>query len=54
MAMDGMPDMTSATKRMVAASLPRRSIRKSATAKPTGIATTAANPTMIRVPMMAL
>ena len=54
MAMEGMPDMTSATKRMVAASLPRRSTRKSATARPTGMATTAASPTMIRVPMMAL
>ena len=54
MAMDGMPDMTSAMKRTVAASLPRRSTRKSATAKPTGMAMTAARPTMISVPMMAL
>ena len=53
MAMDGIPDMTSATKRMDAASLPRRSIRKRDTARPRGMATTAANPTMIRVPMMA-
>ena len=54
MAMEGMPDMTSATKRTVAASFPRRSTSQSATANPTGIATTAAKPTMISVPMIAL